>query len=83
MARGSATPPAEGPQRPDEAEATGGTAGAETGGEPPRGGERYGPLRVLRTRKDDGRSLILYSDAALERAGSPTAPGGDQRSDDA
>ena len=34
------------------------------GGEPPRGDERYGPLCVLRASKDDGRSLILYSDAA-------------------
>jgi hypothetical protein len=30
---------------------------------PPPGDERYGPLAVLRTRKDDGRSLILYSDS--------------------
>jgi hypothetical protein len=77
MASGSATPPAEGSQRPDAAGPTGGPAGAGIGGEPPVGEERYGPLRVLRTRKDDGRSLILYSDARLERADSPAAPGGD------
>jgi hypothetical protein len=46
-----ATPPEEG------SSANSGKAG----GKPPRGTERYGPLDVLRTRKDDGRSLILYS----------------------
>lgn len=30
--------------------------------EPGEGGrERYGPLQLLRTRKDDGRALLLFS----------------------
>jgi hypothetical protein len=31
--------------------------------------ERYGPLEVDRRRKDDGRSLILYSRIAREESG--------------
>jgi len=30
-------------------------------GEQRRPPERYGPLELMRTRKDDGRALILYS----------------------
>ena len=36
--------------------------------------ERYGPLTLLRTRKDDGRSLILYS---RERADDEASSGGE------
>jgi hypothetical protein len=28
--------------------------------EPPAGGERYGPLQLARSSKDDGRALISY-----------------------
>jgi hypothetical protein len=28
--------------------------------EPPAGGERYGPLELARSAKDDGRALISY-----------------------
>lgn len=58
MASGSATPPAEEPPEPGSGDADDGRAAAAPGEE-----ERYGPLRVRRTRKDDGRGLILYSDA--------------------
>ncbi|MEA2207985.1 MAG: hypothetical protein QOF54_462 [Solirubrobacteraceae bacterium] len=70
MARGPATPPAGEPPRrglgdarraPEEPPQTPGAAG-----EPPLGDERYGPLAVLRTHKDDGRALILYSDERRE-----------------
>jgi hypothetical protein len=64
MAAGSATPPAEEPPEPGLGAAEGGPAGAAPGGE-----ERYGPLRVRRTRKDDGRALILYSDAQRGHSG--------------
>ncbi len=74
MASGPATPPAEEP--PDGAE--------RAGAEPPRGGpataaapaseERYGPLALLRTHKDDGRSLILFSVAVDRRADAETVP---------
>ena len=57
MASGSATPPAEEPPEPASGDPNGGPAAAAPGEE-----ERYGPLRVRRTRKDDGRALILYSD---------------------
>lgn len=57
MASGSATPPAEDPPEPGSGDPNGGRADAAPGEE-----ERYGPLRVRRTRKDDGRALILYSD---------------------
>jgi len=40
---------------------------------PPRGDERYGPLRVLRASKDDGRSLILYSDGSRDGDGAGAA----------
>lgn len=62
MASGSVKPPAEEPSRP----APDAPAAAAAGGRPPRGSERYGPLRVLRTRKDDGRALTLYSVEADE-----------------
>ncbi len=32
-----------------------------TAGAPPRGDERFGPLAILRTRKADGRALLLFS----------------------
>ena len=57
MASGSAMPPAEQPPEPGPGDSNGGRAAATPGEE-----ERYGPLRVRRTRKDDGRALILYSD---------------------
>jgi hypothetical protein len=53
MASGSAKPP---PQEPPHGVAAGGTAGP-----PPRGDERFGPLAILRTRKADGRALLLFS----------------------
>lgn len=64
MGSGPAKPPSEEPSQP----ASDGPAAAAAGGPPPRGGERYGPLSVLRTRKDDGRALTLYSvGAGVER----------------
>jgi hypothetical protein len=64
MAAGSATPPAEEPPEPGSGDPEGGPAGAEPGEE-----ERYGPLLVLCPRKDDGRALILYSDARRGHSG--------------
>jgi hypothetical protein len=64
MASGSATPPAEEPPEPGPGDPGGDRTGAATGDD-----ERYGPLRVRRTRKDDGRALILYSDARREPGG--------------
>jgi hypothetical protein len=64
MASGSATPPAEEPPAPGSGDPKGDRTGAATGDD-----ERYGPLRVLRTRKDDGRALILYSDARRAHGG--------------
>ncbi len=61
MASGPATPPAEEPPRDAPDVAARDPRDLPPGGEPPRGEERYGPLDVLRTRKDDGRSLTLYS----------------------
>jgi hypothetical protein len=56
------------PDPPGRAEVSG-----PAGGEPPSGDERYGPLRVLRASKDDGRALILYSDAARPGDGADAA----------
>jgi hypothetical protein len=64
MASGSTTPPAEEPPEPGSRDPDGGRPGAAPGEE-----ERYGPLRVRRTRKDDGRALILYSDARRGHGG--------------
>ncbi|HEX3452331.1 MAG TPA: hypothetical protein VHS26_03440 [Solirubrobacteraceae bacterium] len=64
MASGSATPPAEEPPEPGSGDPEGDPTGAATGDD-----ERYGPLVVQRTRKDDGRALILYSDAQRGRSG--------------
>jgi hypothetical protein len=64
MASGSATPPAEEPPEPGSGDREGDPASEATGG-----GERYGPLAVRRTRKDDGRALILFSDARPGRSG--------------
>jgi hypothetical protein len=64
MASGSATPPAEEPPQPGSGDPEVDPTDAAAGDE-----ERYGPLRVLRTRKDDGRALILYSDARRGRGG--------------
>ncbi len=61
MASGSVTPPTGEPQGSDPTGAMDRTPGAGDVGEPPRGDQRYGPLLVLRTHKDDGRALILYS----------------------
>ncbi len=66
MACGSATPPADEPPRGQPSAAGQPQQGAGEVGEPPRGEERYGPLRVLRTHKDDGRSLILYRREAAD-----------------
>jgi hypothetical protein len=48
-----------------------GDATAQPGGEserpPPDQHERYGPLSLLRTRKGDGRALLLFSHPAAER----------------
>ncbi|HEV2973692.1 MAG TPA: hypothetical protein VGX69_01685 [Solirubrobacteraceae bacterium] len=68
MASGSATPPAEEPPRGPASVADGVAQKAGDVDEPPLGDERYGPLRVLRTHKDDGRSLIIYSREPSERA---------------
>ncbi len=81
MASGSATPPAgEPPREPAGAGGrdapTAGEPGAPPPGEsgaPPPGTERYGPLRVLRTHKDDGRALTLYSRAPREEPATPGA----------
>jgi hypothetical protein len=57
MAPGSAqTPSREPPQDGARASADERAAGA-----PPPGEERLGPLAILRTRKADGRALLLYS----------------------
>jgi hypothetical protein len=72
MAAGSATPPAEEPPEPGSGDREGGPVGAAPGeeaGAAPGEEERYGPLRVRRTRKDDGRALILYSDARRGHSG--------------
>jgi hypothetical protein len=53
MASGSAKPPSQEPPR--------GAAADVTEGAPPRGDERFGPLAILRTRKADGRALLLFS----------------------
>jgi len=63
MASGSATPPAEDPPEPGSGDPPGDPTSGATGGD-----ERYGPLAVRRTRKDDGRALILYSDARPGRS---------------
>lgn len=65
MASGPAKPPAEEPPGASAAAETGAPAVA-SGSPPPPGEERYGPLRVLRSRKDDGRALTLYSVATGE-----------------
>jgi len=46
-------------------EPTGSEPGERTPGE--HGDERYGPLRITRTHKDDGRELIFFSDIRDER----------------
>jgi hypothetical protein len=68
MASGSATPSAEEPPRGPASAADEPAQGAGDVGEPPLGDERYGPLRVLRTHKDDGRALTIYSHTPSERA---------------
>ncbi|MHB8234735.1 MAG: hypothetical protein ACYDHT_08795 [Solirubrobacteraceae bacterium] len=40
--------------------------------------ERYGILQLLRTRKDDGRSLIIYSHDEPD-GDAPPQPPGDER----
>jgi hypothetical protein len=64
MASGSATPPAEDPPEPGSGDPEGHPTSEATGDD-----ERYGPLVVRRTRKDDGRALILYSDARRAHGG--------------
>jgi len=39
----------------------------ESGDPPTERHERYGPLSLLRTRKGDGRALLLFSHPAEER----------------
>jgi hypothetical protein len=41
--------------------------GGETGDRPAERHECYGPLSLLRTSKDDGRALLLFSHPAEER----------------
>lgn len=60
MASRPATPPAGEPREPAGARERDARTASEPPA-PPSGEERYGPLNVLRTRKADGRSLILYS----------------------
>jgi hypothetical protein len=64
MASGSATPPAEDPPEPGSGDPPDDATNEAMGGD-----ERYGPLAVLRTRKDDGRALILFSDARRAHGG--------------
>jgi hypothetical protein len=45
------------PDRPLRADGSSSAEQSEEGGQP----ERFGPLLVARHRKDDGRSLILYT----------------------
>jgi hypothetical protein len=45
------------PDRPGRADGGSPAEQSEEGGQP----ERFGPLLVARHRKDDGRSLILYT----------------------
>jgi hypothetical protein len=66
-------PPAE-EQPPPSAEAASSGAGAGAGWAAPQIEERYGPLRLLRARKDDGRALLLFSQR--EGRGEDDAPGG-------
>jgi hypothetical protein len=40
----------------------------ESGRRPPEQDERYGPLSLLRTRKSDGRALLLFSHPAEAEA---------------
>jgi hypothetical protein len=56
MPSGAAQPPSQEPPR--DASAAGASASP---GRPPRGEERVGPLAILRTRKADGRALLLFS----------------------
>jgi hypothetical protein len=49
-------PPA---REPSQGAPSGDASGAP--GPPPRGEERLGPLAILRTRKADGRALLIYS----------------------
>jgi hypothetical protein len=83
MASGFAqTPSREPPQDGTQANADERAAGAQPRdapadgmsglpGPPPRGDERLGPLAISRTRKADGRALLLYS--RVERDASDTA----------
>jgi hypothetical protein len=57
MPSGAAQPPSQEPPRDASADAS----GEQPGGAPPSGTERVGPLAILRTRKADGRALLLYS----------------------
>jgi hypothetical protein len=65
MPTGSATPPSQEPPRraPDVAE-------EGSPGPPPPGEERLGPLAILRTRKPDGRALLIYSRVAHDDSAS-------------
>jgi hypothetical protein len=67
MASGSAKPPSQEPPRGAQNDGTEGTVGA-----PPRGDERFGPLAILRTRKADGRALLLFSRVEQDSTGGPT-----------
>jgi hypothetical protein len=58
MAPGSVPPPS---QEPPQREPSAAAEANGAPGPPPRGGERLGPLAVLRTHKADGRALLLYS----------------------
>jgi hypothetical protein len=64
MASGSSQQPSQEPPR-------GASAGAGEGcWEEPPGEERLGPLAILRTRKPDGRALMLYSRVEHDDSGS-------------
>jgi hypothetical protein len=69
MASGSAQQPSQEPPR-------GASAGAGEGspGPPPPGEERLGPLAILRTRKPDGRALLLYSRVEHDSGGDADEP---------
>jgi hypothetical protein len=55
------------PSEPDAAASERTPGEGKTEHRPPEQRERYGPLSLLRTRKGDGRALLLFSHPAEER----------------